>query len=144
MFLRPVDPRITPDKTVWENYTIYADDRFYAFFGTGRRTAGFDGVQQFVVSLQERPPLPHALRRHPRAEILPEGIHKFRLPAVKLDDLLDRPDAAECAVEDVFLDSARERFVAQPGEPGRKIRFRRAPRRRGAENDEDEQNDHCD
>lgn len=38
MFVKPVDTAAAPDKTAWENYTIYADGQFYAFFGTGRKT----------------------------------------------------------------------------------------------------------
>jgi len=40
MFIKPVDVRKTPDKTAWENCTIYADGKYYAFFGTGRKTKG--------------------------------------------------------------------------------------------------------
>lgn len=40
MFVQPVDVNKTPDKKAWENYTIHADGKFYAFFGTGGQTLG--------------------------------------------------------------------------------------------------------
>ncbi len=38
MFVSPVDKFKNPGKKAWENFTIFDNDRFYAFFGTGHLT----------------------------------------------------------------------------------------------------------
>ncbi len=49
MFVKPVDIIKTPDKKAWENCTLHADGKYYAFFGTGRKTR--DNPQAWPIGL---------------------------------------------------------------------------------------------